>query len=986
VRRIDGRLLAAVAWLAAACSSPRAPPAGAEQSSTRAEAPPPDSADLDGLILQGQAAYDRSEIDSARSIWRSVLSRVEATRDSSREARVLTSLGLAARLLGDYADSRALGERALAIKLRIGLRDELFRSYNALGLLAWNEGRHNDALALFQKALEAAVASGDQSSLAKLANNTALVQSELGHFSEARLGFVEAERAGRQLGDTKTQGRALINLGMLEVQLGDPGSALSVLTEARRLARLAGDLAGEQNVLGQLGSAYDALGEPRLALAALDTALALSREQGLRQEEASNLELIAGLHRQAGDLHRALDLFVEANRINGELGLQVEQGTNLRNVAEIHSVLGRPDLARENAAAALSLHRTSGARLQELRDLLLLADLSASASEPAAIVEGHLRTAKRLVASLDARVARVEYALAEATIADRREQARIVLQALRASREDLARGGFGAEWQAAALRARAYRRLGLLDSAASAGREAVAALERVRGGFGSSFLRTSYAVDKAQPYGDLVDILLRLERPAEAFEVADGARSRALLEHLEATSEESALSRATVRTLSDGEALLRRVDTLVARLDALEDVPPVERDAAARSQSGTLASELVTARSEYEALLVRAAERDAAGTALLGGSKPSAAEVQRFLRPDEALLEYLVTPERVIAFVVTAGAVRSVATGIPREDLARRVRLARDILGTPGAFSDAESGVLGALHAVLIAPLERAELLRKARRLIIVPHSVLTYLPFAALRQEGTSRFLIEDYTLLHLPSSAALAVVRKGAGAASIGAKAAVFAPFGQTLPGSAREARTFRQTVPGAKAWQGGRATEAKAREALAAGGIVHLATHGIMNSRNPMFSRLELARGEGGSQDDGRLEVHELLALRIAAPLVFLSGCETGVGTAWSNQFSRGEDFATLAQAFLFAGAQNVAATLWPISDGGAAAFAERFYTSLREAAPADALAAAQRESLKGARYSSPYYWAGYQLIGASELLPGPHKSTSLSVQQE
>jgi CHAT domain-containing protein len=165
-----------------------------------------------------------------------------------------------------------------------------------------------------------------------------------------------------------------------------------------------------------------------------------------------------------------------------------------------------------------------------------------------------------------------------------------------------------------------------------------------------------------------------------------------------------------------------------------------------------------------------------------------------------------------------------------------------------------------------------------------------------------------------------------------------------------------------------------------------MLHIATHGVMNPRNPMFSRIELTAGQGGPDDDGRLEVHEVLGLRIAAPFVFLSGCETGAGASWSTQFARGEDYATLAQAFLYAGARNVAATLWRIGDAGAAAFAERFYANLRTMAPPEALAAAQRELLHGSRYSSPYYWAGYQVIGDGERLPELHRSPALSVQRK
>lgn len=132
--------------------------------------------------------------------------------------------------------------------------------------------------------------------------------------------------------------------------------------------------------------------------------------------------------------------------------------------------------------------------------------------------------------------------------------------------------------------------------------------------------------------------------------------------------------------------------------------------------------------------------------------------------------------------------------------------------------------------------------------------------------------------------------------------------------------------------------------------------------------MFSRIELAPGnDRGSPDDGRLEVHEVLGLTIRSPLVFLSGCETGLGAAWSTSFDRGEDYATLAQAFLYAGARNVVATLWRVADESAAEFARHFYAGLPSQAAPDALAAAQRRMLADTRYATPYFWASYQVSG-------------------
>jgi CHAT domain-containing protein len=933
-----------------------------------------------------ESAYAEGDFSNARIAFRAALALAETRGDSVGEARILTWLGLAARNLGEYAESRALGERALALKLSLGLRAELFRSYNALGLLAWNEGRHDEALVRFAAASEAAIAVGDRSGLAKLANNVALVQAELGNFSEARQGFLEAGRAARELQDSSSEGRSLSNLGMLEIQLGNPHAGIASLQAARLLLAAVGDVTGEQNALGQLGSAYDALGEPRLAFAALDSALRLSRDQGLRQEEASNLELIAGLHRQAGDLQRALQLYDQAHAINGELGNAVEQGTNRRNTAEIQMALGRRDVARTHTLEALRLHRGSDAPLQELRDLLVLAEIALAADSPL-VSDEHFRSAQRLSAKLDTRIARVEVALAGAALALGKGNPRGALRMLSTSRQDLALGGYGGEWQAASLRARAFSRLSLLDSAAAAGRQAVAAVDRMRGSFGSGFLRNAFAADKASAYGELVEVLLRLGRTEEAFEVSDGARNHALVEHLAGAGDDASLARATVRSVGEAAGMLRRIDSLVVRLDAIDETPRAVRDSGSRAQAAALARHLAEARGAYEALLVRVAEQDAPGSAMLGWGSTRVKDVQQVLGPDEALLEYLVTPARLVIFVVTRSGVRSLGTEISLEDLARRVRLARDLVGMPGGDVHQPDQVLRGLHALLIAPAERAGLFGGMRRLVVVAHSVLSYLPFAALQREGTGSYLMEDYALLQLPSAASLAVLRGATRAEEIGSGrgATVFAPFPKTLPGTSREARAVRRAVGSARAERGRNATELRVRRALSGGGTVHIASHGVMNSRNPMFSRIELAAGDGGADDDGRLEVHELLALRIQSPLVFLSGCETGVGAAWSTQFGRGEDYATLAQAFLYAGAGSVIATLWRIGDEGAAAFAERFYARAGTLSPAQALAEAQREMAKDARFGSPYYWAAYQVFGAGGSGPGPHRSAQLPVER-
>jgi CHAT domain-containing protein len=320
----------------------------------------------------------------------------------------------------------------------------------------------------------------------------------------------------------------------------------------------------------------------------------------------------------------------------------------------------------------------------------------------------------------------------------------------------------------------------------------------------------------------------------------------------------------------------------------------------------------------------------------------------------------------VVLFVVAGNGIRALEHRVPSGELVSRVRLARELTSAPGGRNAADP-VLRSLHAILIQPLEDAGTLDGVSRLILVPHGPLAYLPFAALLDQRQAP-LVSRYATLVLPSASTFAALRLRPDASGPRTGSVTLAPLPRDLPGSRVELDDVSRVL-GGRVLLGDEATEVAFRSALASASVVHIATHGIMNAINPMFSRLELAPGHSGTpEDDGRLEIHEVLGLSIGAELVYLSGCETGKGPAWRTGFERGEDFVTLSQAFLYAGAHNVVATLWRVDDAGAAAFAREFYRAWRGGDPVEALATAQRAMLRQPAYRDPYYWAAYQVSGA------------------
>ncbi len=861
---------------------------------------------------------------------------------------------------------------------------ELSASYHALGLVALDEGRNQEGRRLFEQARDWAEKSGDSRGTAQAEGGLGLADGYLGDLKQARAGHRRARELARAIGDPRLEGHGLANEAMVDIWEGQALPAVARLDTARRLYQVAGSTAGEQNALGQLATAHESMGREDLALAALDSSLTISRRLGLAEQETDLLRLIAGVHLRLGDYREALATYQRAETGMRAGGLWSNLGAVLRGAANASLRLGDLPTARVKLAEALTRHTESAEPLERLDDLLLAAEVDARL-DGIDRSEERIGEARGLADRLKTRGARVVVVLAEAHIASRAGDARRVLRVLRTAAPDLA-GDLGAEWMANALAAKAYARLGNLDSARSTGRRAVAAIDLLRGNLASEALQSTYLADRAEVFGELVVTLLRMGRPGEAFEVADAARSRRLLDHIGATRTAAASGAPTTEVIS-GERLLERIDELVHRLRATERSWSRERGGALDRSGVELASELAQARREYEGLMVRAAQQNTRSTAILGARRVQLYQAQRALREEEALVEYLIAGNELVTFILTRDSLRVIQRPIAPGTLVQQVRLLRDLWERHRP--DWELGLTASrnLYQTLIASVLAEPELRRVRRLMVVPQGVLNQVPFAALQDGVSRRFLSQDLSLVLLPAAAALTALREQGIAPSVwSAGGSGFAPFTgrDELPATGLEVEAFRAAAPGRVVRLRGQATETALRIALAQTGIVHVATHGVLNVHSPLFSRIELAVPSRVTRnDDGRLEIHEVLGLTARSSLVFLSGCETGARQEWLDDPLRGTGDLSLAQALLSAGAENVITTLWRIEDAGAARFATHFYQNLTRMPLAEAFVTAQRAMAADPRFQNPYYWAGYVLSGEGGAEPLPQTAAVPSV---
>jgi CHAT domain-containing protein len=480
--------------------------------------------------------------------------------------------------------------------------------------------------------------------------------------------------------------------------------------------------------------------------------------------------------------------------------------------------------------------------------------------------------------------------------------------------------------------------------------------------------RAAFLADKWDVYAQLALTEQSRGRPAAAFEASERLRAREQLELLTHGRVRTPVP-AAAQLVAREQDLRRRIGELTSVLEDASRGDDARRGPDLPVAAGPTHEALLRAQDAYAELLLEIREFEPRHAALIAEDPPTWAAVARRLAPEEAFVEYLVSDSGSLAFVVTAETLAVFDLGVNRRALSRQVEFARGTL-EPVRSSAADSlwrAPLRRLHRYLIAPIEESGILARKARLVLAPHGELHYLPFAALLGgEERERFVVQRYELAVTPSAAVwLALGDRPRQRPNSGVLA--MAPLPGPLPATRREVEAIGERAAGALVLTGAEATEGAFRSLAPERRVLHLATYGVLNRHNPLFSFLELAPG---GQHDGRLEVHEVFGLHLGADLVVLSACQTALASGRLADVPAGDDWVGLTRAFLHAGARQVAATLWPVEDWATSGLMERFYHAYTGGDdPARALAVAQRAQLAEPATSHPFRWAGFVVAGGA-----------------
>ncbi|MEK0191332.1 CHAT domain-containing tetratricopeptide repeat protein [Microcoleus anatoxicus] len=795
------------------------------------------------------------------------------------------------------------------------------------------------AIAKAEEALKLYRSAGDRLQEAIILNNIGFVYNDLGEQQKALQYFNQSLPVSRAIGDRRWEATALHNIGGIYDNLGEQQKALDYYNQSLPLSRAVGDRSGEATTLNQIGGIYSNLGEQQKALDYLNQSLLLiraigDRAIGDRRREARFLSNIGAIYDNLGEQQKALDYYNQSLLLSRALGDRSGEALTLNQIGVMYNNLGEQQKALDYFNQSLPLSRAVG---DPSGEALTLHNIAHNKRD-----RGNLTEA-------------------------------------------------------------------LNDIEAS-----IKIIENLRTKIASPELRSSYFATVQNYYEFYIDVLMQLHKTnpksgydTKALEASERSRARSLLELLQETN----------TNIREGISpdLLQQENRAKQQLDAIEKqrIEELSRPNPNPAKIDEIDKQRLALLQQYQQIQTQIRSTSPRYAALTQPKPLTFPEIQKqILDENTILLQYSLGEARSYLWVVTSTGLTSYE--LPkRADIETAARNFRDAVTSetqrniPQRVAEASAN----LGQLILQP-AAAQLGDK--RLLIVPDGVLHYTPFPALTLpptpgQNTNVPLITQHEIITLPSASTLAILRQNYADRKPPSQTLailadpVFSPDDERIKGKITEATTEKleannlglnrslrasdlkwppkrlpftrqeaQTISSLFASASSRpifdfdASRTTATDgSLANYQIVHFATHGMANSKNPELSGIVMSTvDDKGNLVNGFLRLTDIFNLKLAANLVVLSACQSGMG-----QNVKGEGMVGLTRGFMYAGAQRVAVSLWSVDDEGTAVLMQKFYQKMlqQKLAPAAALRAAQMEMMQQEKWKSPYYWAAFTLQG-------------------
>ena len=822
---------------------------------------------------------------------------------------VLADLGALYFMMAEYAKAQSYAEQSLAITGQLSSRP----TQESLGPIEYARARSLHTLAEIDLSNNN---HGD--ALNKLGEALALFEQLNGTGSSYSIPIADV----------------LITRAKVHAEMGQYAQALSFLSKARQASRSSEDQNTAANIMSSQAAVFLEQENYPAAQQYFDASLAIYRSEGNAREEARVLLNLAILEQRQGRNDDALKLFdrtLESAKAAKLVDVQIAAGVGLAGVLTAKREFPSA-LKVINESLELARHVNAKSREAELlwstaQTYFVMGDYS----ESAALAENALTLAHSL------RLPKLIY-LASTTLGE------------------------------------AYAAEGKIELALATLKQAIDQIEELREQVvGPQESRQLFFENKVGPYRTMVKLLTQRGDNFEALLYAERAKARVLMEAVR-NNRRDLRGIPTEDEKAQAEVLMNKYLAIKKQIKSQPNgMPPSEL----QNELNAVSNELVVFQGRFAAkhpdLLLR-----------VGPARPlTDADLNSLVRAnDVAYLEYVFTGDKVGVFILKRNSVnpdyelKYVNLPVNADELRRKVNDFHSAL----AERQPDYASLGReLYRLLIEP--GANELQHINTICIIPDEFLWTLPYQALISRRGS-YLIQDYSLFYAPSFSvlnemALRRQQQNSKESLIAFGNPVIDRDGELkgnlhpLPETEVEVAAIAATTRTPKKVLVRRQADEKTFKTLAPRyATIHLATHGVLDDREPLNSYVLLTKTEDETENDGLLHAREIMDLNLDADLAVLSACETGNG-----KISPGEGVVGMSWAFLVAGTRSVVVSQWRVSSASTARLMETFYqgmarqSDLNAQDKAQALRFASRRLLQNRRYRHPFYWAAFVLVSTN-----------------
>ena len=911
----------------------------------------------------GNAYADLGQIKRAIEYYERSLQIDKEIGDRTIESACLTGLGVAYEILGDFRRSIEYHEKSLEMSRQIGDEAGKAKSYINLGNVQYNLGHFKEALTYHEKSLEIADKIGNKAGKAKCYGNIGSIYRDLGDFRKALTYHEKSLEIADKIGNRTIKLTCYINMGIAYHDLGDLKKALTYHGKSLEIADKIGNKAGKEKCYGNLGNAYADLGQIKRAIEYYERSLQIDKEIGDRAGESACYTNLGNAYADLGDFRRSIEYHEKSLEMSKEIGDRAGESACYTNLGNAYADLGQNKRAIEYYERSLQIDKETGNKAGELTSFGNVGSANCKLGnfeKAISFQRKSLEIAERIGDKAGELRCYVNLGIAYYNLENLDKALKYHKKSLKIAKEIRNKVG----------EARSYVNLGNVYRELGDSRKAIECLQKsleivdligdmdlkriihlnlglvysesespcaydyykrsidlsemIIGNLVEEPHKIGFSHRASDAYHLMIPLCLTLKKIKEVFEYTEKSKSRAFLDIL-ATTE----IKPTVEITGELKSLLDKEEKNLAKLRAIQmrhlspTKVPVEP-----GKVEQIYESLTQIYSQIEKF-------DAEYVFVRRGKPPSLNKIQAIFssqNKDIVLIEYFIMEEKTYTFVISSRDqfhIKSVP--FPVETFNQYLKDWKKI-----AFSvDFQN-----MSNYLIEPV--SEYLNEGDLIYFVPYGPLHYFPLHALTINGEP--LIKTHPVAYLPSASLIQFCqKKGTGTLQS------CASFGIDFEKEAEDIAALFDT----EAYLDDLATKENIK--TCSKDIIHFACHGKFDDKDPLSSRILL--------HDGELTARDIFNLRLSTELVTLSACETGY-----NQRSPGDELIGLTRAFLYAGTPSVIVSLWPVYGPSTQKLMAEFYTQLKNGTDkANALQRAQIKMMEHKKYSHPFHWAPFVLVG-------------------